>query len=44
MSGEIDFGNLLVVMALAAAIPLLLGLVPRIPVPDSVVELSLIHI
>jgi Kef-type K+ transport system membrane component KefB len=39
MSGEIDFGNLLVVMTLAAAIPLLLGLVPQIPVPDSVVEI-----
>ena len=33
MSGEIDFGNLLVVMTLAAAIPLVLGLVPQIPVP-----------
>jgi Kef-type K+ transport system membrane component KefB len=39
MSGEIDFGNLLVVMTLAAVIPLLLGLVPRIPVPDSVIEI-----
>ena len=39
MSGEIDFGNLLVVMTLAAAIPLLLGLVPQVPVPDSVVEI-----
>ena len=39
MSGEIDFGNLLVVMALAAAIPLLLGLVPQFPVPDSVLEI-----
>jgi Kef-type K+ transport system membrane component KefB len=40
VSGGIDFGNLLVVMALAAAIPLILGLVPRIPVPDSVVEIG----
>jgi Kef-type K+ transport system membrane component KefB len=39
MSGEIDFGNLLVVMTLAAAIPLVLGLVPQIPVPDSVIEI-----
>src|SRR5437667_9998321 len=39
MSGEIDFGSLLVIMALAAAIPVLLGLVPRVPVPDSVVEI-----
>jgi Kef-type K+ transport system membrane component KefB len=35
----IDFGNLLIVMALAASIPLLLGLVPRLPVPSSVIEI-----
>lgn len=39
MAAEIDFGNLLVVMALAAAIPLLLGLVPQLPLPDSVLEI-----
>ena len=38
-SQVIDFGNLLVVTALAAAIPLLLGLVPRLPIPSSVVEI-----
>ena len=36
---ELDFGNLLVVMALAASIPLSLGLVPRLPLPDSVLEI-----
>ena len=39
MSGEVEFGNLLVVMVLAAAIPLVLGLVPRVPLPDSVLEI-----
>jgi Kef-type K+ transport system membrane component KefB len=36
---DVDFGNLLVVMVLAASIPLLMGLVPRLPVPSSVVEI-----
>jgi Kef-type K+ transport system membrane component KefB len=36
---SIGFENLLVVMVLAAAIPLLMGLIPRVPIPDSVLEI-----
>jgi Kef-type K+ transport system membrane component KefB len=38
-SGEVDFEGVLVVMAVAVAIPLLLALTPRLPVPPSVVEI-----
>lgn len=38
-AAQIDLGNLLAVMVLAASIPLLLGLVPRLPIPSSVVEI-----
>ncbi len=39
MNGEIAFGGLLVVMLLAVVIPLTLGLLPRLPLPGSVVEI-----
>jgi Kef-type K+ transport system membrane component KefB len=36
----VDFDNLLLVMAVAVLVPLLLGLVPRVPVPSSVLEIA----
>ena len=38
-SGQVDFEGVLVVMAVAVAIPLLLALTPSLPVPPSVVEI-----
>jgi Kef-type K+ transport system membrane component KefB len=37
--GDVSFDDLLLVMVVAVAVPLLLGLVPRVPVPSSVVEI-----
>jgi Kef-type K+ transport system membrane component KefB len=39
VSGELTFDGLLLVMVVAVAIPLLLGLVPRVPIPGPVVEI-----
>ena len=39
MSGEIDFGNLLVVMIVAAVIPIILGFFPKLLIPDAVLEI-----
>jgi Kef-type K+ transport system membrane component KefB len=39
MNGEIEFDGLLIVMVIAVAIPLGLGLFPRLPLPPSVVEI-----
>ncbi|MBM3675584.1 MAG: cation:proton antiporter [Actinobacteria bacterium] len=39
METEVEFGQLLGVMAVAVSVPLLLGLVPRLPIPASVVEI-----
>jgi Kef-type K+ transport system membrane component KefB len=39
MSVDVSFDDLLVVMAVAAGVPLLLGLFPRLPIPSSVVEI-----
>ncbi len=36
---DISFDNLLGVMAVAVLVPLLLGLVPRVPIPSSVLEI-----
>jgi Kef-type K+ transport system membrane component KefB len=40
MTIEVSFEDLLAVMALAVLIPLVLGLVPRLPIPSSVVEIA----
>jgi Kef-type K+ transport system membrane component KefB len=37
---DIAFDDVLVVMVVAVAVPLLLGLVPRVPIPSSVVEIA----
>jgi Kef-type K+ transport system membrane component KefB len=37
---DVSFDDLLLVMAVAAAVPLLLGLVPRVPIPSSVLEIA----
>jgi Kef-type K+ transport system membrane component KefB len=37
--GDVSFDGLLAVMVVAAAVPILLGLVPRVPIPDSVLEI-----
>jgi Kef-type K+ transport system membrane component KefB len=37
--GDVSFDGLLAVMAVAALVPIVLGLVPRLPVPDSVLEI-----
>src|SRR6266851_674154 len=37
---DVSFDDLLLVMAVAVAVPLLLGLVPRIPIPSSVLEIA----
>ena len=37
---EINFDDILLVMVVAVAVPLLLGLVPRIPIPSSVIEIA----
>jgi Kef-type K+ transport system membrane component KefB len=37
---DISFDDLLLVMAVAVAVPLLLGLVPRVPIPSSVLEIA----
>jgi Kef-type K+ transport system membrane component KefB len=37
---EVSFDDLLAVMALAVLIPLVLGLLPRLPIPSSVVEIA----
>jgi len=37
---DISFDDLLLVMVLAAAVPLLLGLAPKVPIPSSVVEIA----
>ena len=39
MHGDVSFDGLLAVMAVAALVPIVLGLVPRLPVPDSVLEI-----
>jgi xanthine/uracil permease len=38
-ASDIAFDDVLLVMAAAVAVPLLLGLVPRLPIPSSVVEI-----
>ena len=38
--GDINFDDLLLVMVVAVAVPLLLGLVPRVPIPSSVLEIA----
>ena len=38
-ASEVDFAGLLLVMGVAVAIPLLLALMPRLPVPPAVVEI-----
>lgn len=38
--GEINFDDLLLVMVVAVGVPLLLGLVPRVPIPSSVLEIA----
>ena len=40
MPQDISFDDLLLVMILAAAVPLLLGLAPKVPIPSSVVEIA----
>ena len=40
MPQDISFDDLLLVMVLAAAVPLLLGLAPKVPIPSSVVEIA----
>ena len=37
---DINFDDLLLVMVVAVAVPLLLGLVPRVPIPSSVLEIA----
>jgi len=37
---EINFDDLLLVMVVAVAVPLLLGLVPKVPIPSSVLEIA----
>jgi Kef-type K+ transport system membrane component KefB len=37
---EINFDDILLVMVVAVAVPLVLGLVPRIPIPSSVIEIA----
>ena len=37
---DVSFDDLLLVMAVAVAVPLLLGLVPRVPIPSSVLEIA----
>ena len=37
---DISFDDLLLVMVVAVAVPLLLGLVPRVPIPSSVLEIA----
>ena len=37
---EISFDDLFLVMVIAVAVPLLLGLVPRVPIPSSVLEIA----
>jgi len=39
-ASEINFDDLLLVMVVAAAVPLLLGLVPKVPIPSSVLEIT----
>ena len=39
MTGEVSFNGLLAVAVVAAAIPIILGLFPRVPIPDSVLEI-----
>jgi Kef-type K+ transport system membrane component KefB len=39
MTGEVSFNDLLWVAVVAAAIPIILGLFPRVPIPDSVLEI-----
>jgi Kef-type K+ transport system membrane component KefB len=39
VADEVSFNGLLLVMVVAVAIPLVLGLVPRVPIPGSVVEI-----
>jgi Kef-type K+ transport system membrane component KefB len=40
MKSDVNFSGVLLVMMLAVAIPLLLGLFPRVPIPRAVVEIS----
>jgi Kef-type K+ transport system membrane component KefB len=40
MSTDVNFDGLLLVMAVAVVVPLLLGLVPRLPIPSSVLEIA----
>ena len=37
---DVNFDDILLVMVVAVAVPLLLGLVPRVPIPSSVVEIA----
>jgi Kef-type K+ transport system membrane component KefB len=37
---EISFDDILLVMVVAVAVPLLLGLLPRVPIPSSVLEIA----
>ncbi len=39
MEHEVNFDGLLLIMVVAVAIPILLGLFPRVPIPGSVVEI-----
>ncbi len=39
MRGDVSFDGLLAVMAVAALVPIILGLVPRLPIPDCVLEI-----
>src|SRR4029450_12266031 len=37
---DVSFDDILLVMVVAVAVPLLLGLFPRLPVPSSVLEIA----